>query len=1298
MAPYFIDWTNYRADFEREASRILGRSVTVRGEAQARLLPFPSVTFTDVAVAGGPDGAPAMTAERFSMDAELAPFMRGELLIFDMRLERPHALVEIGRDGRIDWAVRPNSPVGARQISLERLTVTDGVLTILHGPSDRQHVLSGVEATLTARTLAGPWRIDGRGEFDGSALSYQVSTGAVDDGGGLRIKASIVPDAYPLTIDTEGTAQATAGAFRYAGTFAFNADAAARPQLGVAQGAEAPQRRPSDYRVSGRFALGHERIAIDEFRLETGPAEDPYTADGKASIDLGTEPRFSIEANGAQVRFDRQQEDGAPSTVALVDRVAALRRFLVGLPRPTIPGSVNVNLPAVVVGDTTIRSVALAAEPVHDGWKVETLKAQLPGRTTLEASGRLVTRGRFAFDGPLLLAIAQPSGFASWIARDVDDAVRRLPAAGFSAKVSLGEKRQVLDDLELVLGDARFTGRTERQQPAEARPTLAIDLSGGALDVDALSVFASLFLTDTGVTRLADHDVDLALKAGPVNAAGLEVESLDTSLRLREGRMEVDRFSVGGLAGASVSATGTLRDFPAAPAGNIDLSVVSVDLQPLVELLAARVPGSPGLAAFAQNVATNPGLLADARLDLVASVAAAGQQSSSLAISGNGAAGGTRFTLTASGAVDRAARTIVADRPVAVSLSADSDDAAALYALVGLPALPLGLTGPATASLDASGTAEDGIATQASLTGEGLRLAFEGTASGLSPASLRGTVRLTAGDIEPWLVTGGFNLPGFGMGVPAELAADLEKTGEGAVLSGLSGNLLGDRFAGDVTLSTAGGRPHLTGALTLAGLDALDLAALVVGEDAMTGGGVFPTAATVPLTGDLKLEVDRLQVFDRTVENASFVAKIDADGIAVSDLKGSLHGGTVTGSGEFRNNAGSGLLSAQLALTGAEIARVPELAGLDGTGAISLSLTATGKSTDALVAALSGSGSARADGLVVPGFAGDALGPILRSADAVGRSIDAAAVARLVPPLVSAGSFGAEPIEAAFTVAGGQVRMPPVVLQGSGARLTSDIRIDLAAPLVRLDGEFALDAGPDALVGSEPTVRFGLAGLPGTYERTLDTGPMAQFLIQRALEKEQARVEAMQAVLLEQQRLRRETRYYLARAEARAAAAEITRQAEEAARLEREASDRARAEAEAKRATEAAEEKARAAAEAERVATEQAAEREAAAKAAADEAAAEARAAEDAARRAARQAERAAAEEAARAAREADRRSDADEQPAASSPDDAIRLSPLPAPTIEGDLPGVDPGAFPTLRGSGASVDDLLRSLDDGTQ
>ena len=46
IGPLFVDWTGFRTDFETQASRILGKKVTVHGSVSARLLPFPSVSLS----------------------------------------------------------------------------------------------------------------------------------------------------------------------------------------------------------------------------------------------------------------------------------------------------------------------------------------------------------------------------------------------------------------------------------------------------------------------------------------------------------------------------------------------------------------------------------------------------------------------------------------------------------------------------------------------------------------------------------------------------------------------------------------------------------------------------------------------------------------------------------------------------------------------------------------------------------------------------------------------------------------------------------------------------------------------------------------------------------------------------------------------------------------------------------------------------------------------------------------------------------------------------------------------------
>ena len=143
-------------------------------------------------------------------------------------------------------------------------------------------------------------------------------------------------------------------------------------------------------------------------------------------------------------------------------------------------------------------------------------------------------------------------------------------------------------------------------------------------------------------------------------------------------------------------------------------------------------------------------------------------------------------------------------------------------------------------------------------------------------------------------------------------------------------------------------------------------------------------------------------------------------------------------------------------------------------------------------------------------------------------------------------------------------------------------------------GALEFDPGDDALTGAEPVAEFSWSGKPGENEPQFDTDPLARFFIQRALEIEQARVEAMQAALMEKQRLRREVRYFAALETERARLAEEARlKAEEEARLKAEEEARLKAEEDARLK---AEEDARLKAEAE--------EKEAAAaKAAAEEAA-----------------------------------------------------------------------------------------------
>lgn len=1212
VGPLFVNWTSYRADFEREASAILGRKVTVAGSASARLIPFPSVTFTDVQVGGVNGAAPAMTIGSFSMDAELAPFLSGRVLIFDMRIDKPRATVTVGADGAIDWAVRPSTPVDPSRVSLEQVSVSDAEIVVHYGPGKRDHVIRSLDATVSAKTLDGPFHIDGDAMFDRTEAAFTVATGKAEADGAMRLLFRLQPKFAGFSLETDGDARLDRQKFAYSGAFALDQIAAIGLRDGAGGMVDGPGARVEDgWRVKGRFAADSAAITAESFRLETGLRKQPYVADGAARIDLGPDAHFELSVEGHQVQLgDETNGPGRP----LADRLANLAETIVDTPPPPIPGTVSVHVPAIVAGDTTLRDVAFEGQAADGGWTISKLSAQFPGRTTLEASGFLAGGLTPAFSGDLLVAIGQPSGFAAWLAQDVDDAIRRLPGAGVAGKVNLTRERQSISDMELRLGDAAFSGSIERESPQGGAGNVAVEIDGGALDLQGLEAMLSIIAGGDGAGLLAGQGLEASIRAGPVDFGGLTAEKLDTALRFKAGTLELDRLLVDGVAGAHLSATATLNDFPNSANGKVDGALTGDDLAPLVDALAVRFADNPALAALMRRSAAWPGLFDAARVDFVGTLAAE-DGLSRRAISANGTAGGTTFTLSAAGTF--AGGALDGGSKATFSFDGANEDAGALMALAGLPALPIGQASAARLTADVAGKPAGELAIAAALESDADRLAFKGRGDVAGGAEGRLTLRVD--DLGPWLMTAGTALPGLAEGFSADLASDAELKDGKLMLPAITGTLAGEKVSGALDWSLKDGRPYGTGRLALENIDLTLALRALYGDAAISGSEAwgdqpFAAASTLPVGGEFDVAAQNVSTgWGPVAQGTSFRLAIGPDALTFSDVRAGFAGGRLSGRAELRNNAGDGAMSLQATLAGFDLATVPDVPGVSGKADLSVSLTASGRSAEAMATSAAGSGTLALGGVTIAGIDATAFARIVAEAEREGAEIKADKAAAITRKLALTGSTTFGPTEAALSIAAGVARAENVALASEEAGLGVDARLDLMTFDVEALGEMRFAAGNEEVVGADPLLRFAITGPVAGLAVTTDAGPMAQFLVQRALEIEHDRVEALQAAIVEKQRLRRETRYFawLDSERERAKAEEEARlKAEEEARLAAEAEAKKAAEAEAQKAAEA--EAARKKAE-EDAAAKAKAEEEAARKKAEDEAAAAKKAAEEAA-------------------------------------------------------------------------------------
>ncbi|KQV28290.1 hypothetical protein ASC97_08135 [Rhizobium sp. Root1203] len=1199
LAPLFIDWTDFRKNFEDQASRIIGKKVVVHGSVDARLLPFPSVTLHDVRVGQEMDGSPIVQVEQFSMDAELAPFLSGEALIFDMRIVNPKVKLRLLKDGTLDWTRGSQPEIPARTVVLENVHVSGGDVQFIDDQSGRTRHVTGLNAEMSAKSLAGPWRIDGDAALDGEHGSFSISSNQPDDNGVLRMRTRLQPDKHPVSVDLDGELKLVDSRPNYQGTISAAIESA--------RTAKAADKSSLPPRLKGKFELTNESIHIPEYRLEIGSQQDPYVITGEATLDTGGNPQFLLTADGQQIDVNRIGNQGAGGKTARDPGLSARQRLntliqiVSQVPVPQVPGKASVRLPAIVAGDTTIRDVQLDLEPAGTGWTIDNAVGTLPGRTQVEGRGRLNLQGQPSFDGEITVASNQPSGLASWLAGSVDPAIRQLRQAGFSAKVSLTHERQLFDNLEIAIGPATLKGKLDRQAVANQVPTLDVALAGDALDLDALRALTGLFTGQDAGDNVLDHKIRAQLKADTFTAFGIEAGDVETSFTIADGALAVDKLLVKNLAGAELTATGRAEGSLLDYKGSGEITFKSADPGSFFTMLKQHLPQHPVMDRLVRNAAwyTNTALRG--------AVTLGGDQGDGLAVTLAGVANGSRVNLDY-----RMSDLLALTGKGTTSLEAtlENNVTSILFGQAGLDPLPVDAdaNGRLTLKVQAEGTDP----ADAALTFATDRTSF--TASGkvdVRPQTFMNgqmAVSLESADLDPYLVMNGVGVPQMGTGLPFKLTTTATVDGDKIAFANIAGHAADNEFSGALSLDRKAEKTTATGDLALSKADAVWLGEAVYGPmtDAATGNlSAAPLGLPVFKDMDVNVTLSAKQFWpgwSSPITDFTSAVAYKGDELQLNAIKGGWDGGTVDGNARFTNAGGTGFFQTKLALADADLGGVvwPRDGApvANGKFGMSLSMEASGKSMKEIASSLNGSGELRLGDTSVRGLNLGMLAPLLAATDPMQDQLNAGKVHPIVETLLNNGEAKLPPTAIPFNVTDGVLRVQNVTVATDQAKVTGNAQIDLPQERITASLNINLNPGGEALPGAEPAVRLDFSGVLGSPGRVMDVTDITGYLSLRAFERERRRVERLQSNVLEKQRLRREVSLYKFNdaERAKAAAIESQRRAEEerlrtlaAQQAERDKADaeaRAKAEAEA-RAKEKADADAKAAADAARRAQEE---------------------------------------------------------------------------------------------------------------
>jgi len=952
VVPSFIDWNAQFPEIAAQVKSATGRDLTIDGKLEVRILPTPMVTAHGVKLGNIQGGtAPHMVVlDAVEVRVALMPLLAGRLQVERIRLVRPTIILEKLKDGRtnldfqgtVQAPAGPSTPAkdgskgrqsaGGLDVRLDNFEIKNATLIYLDGQTGRKERVEGLDATLRASSLQGPFEAQGQARVHGMPVSFEVSLGKI-------IAERTVPVNANINI-SGGTQMQISGAVlglgaepHFKGKVKVTGDNLAQ-LLDAARGTKTtPTLLARTFALDSLVQASATAVDLSELHLQFATTR----VTGHVGLNLTTGLAFDVKLKAARIDVDdllgaRSGRALSPSSRSRGGAMAPAPPTNgadvgadAGFSFPTgVSGTVQLTVDAVTLKGGLISDVRLNAELADGELALNQFQLMAPGVTDMALFGFVrAINGQPKFDGSLDVLTSDPKGLANWLNVKVPDGVaNRLKRVTFTTKIFADTEQVALSGLRVTGDRSTVTGGIT--VALRARPSFGADLNLDTLDLDtyskgadapaamassapsspaqALDVSATALEAWAALNALNTFDANMKVHVGSLKVKGRTYKNLRVDGTLYAGTLNLRTLSLGDFHGAKVKVSGSLNGFGGVP----EMTNVKIHASVKNAAALARDLGLAGVPKSLTKVSLNcevEGSLIQPHLTL-----------NIKALDGAFATQG-RFSLLPIGfGYDG---TFSAKHPDAVRL---------------LTALDLGFTpkGPLGA-LDLRGKIKS----------DGKTYTVTDMQGGLGQTSMSGDLRVALGGQKP------------------RVSADLK-----------TGLLKMDAFLPRPRPGRAKRAQRLMPHVILAAYkdqNAVEMARTSRAAKRWSRE-VFDLAALNQVNGELTLQSQGIQFGDYRLDNADIHATVQAGVMTVDRVKGNLFDGPVNGSAVVRAD-GQPTLRGHIALNALDVARaVKTIAGKDLAGGklnLNVDFKASGLSPAALVSSLGGQGNVRIGGLDV---------------------------------------------------------------------------------------------------------------------------------------------------------------------------------------------------------------------------------------------------------------------------------------------------------------------------------------------
>ena len=1074
VGPYFYDWTQARALIETRLSRAVGTPIKISGDIDVKLLPTPYLIASSVSNVPAKPGDAKFEAKSMRFELAAMPLLGGDLQFTDASFDAPDFTFFFDGD-TFNWPKLPKStPVSVR---FDKISITNGALHLVDVKSGTTQSLFDISGTASATSLQrGPYKADGTLNFAQSKVPFHLSTAALEPEN-IRIKLSL-----DETVSTPKAA--LDGVLRFENMPGFEGQLTAQSSLHLSTG-ELP------WSVSGPVSITRNLAVSEALEAKIGYDERPLKFTGSAQAGL-LNPDLRLRLKAGTFDFDAlfapKSAQAVPLELAL--RARTLYGELQGLPRDW-PLSVDVNVDSVVLGGESISNAHLTLEDKNDAVPSLHLEAAGPFGSHVKLDGTLFEQSNFI--GSLDANTKNAPALLQWLNKSRNEQNLLFRSFALQGPVTLNNglsspDAKVTLDRSSLHGALSFT-------PASAsdKAKITANLASDALDLDSIPDLSAL------TPLAADAEMQLNLDARTVKFAKvgqgqLEAGHITLDLARSDDALNINRLKFDNIGGANLEISGSVSP----RATNLTAKADAQKLDEMTKLLARLFPGS-----VTQTLKSRAALLEPLHLEVTA------QSTGDLTdirtvqkLDISGISGGSRISLSHK------------SDGTGLSLNAkiQADDITRLFAQSGIPTLPLIGLGKADIGVAAQGKWGAPVQAQLTATLAGTDLNF---APVLSPGlnTLSGAYSLKSADASALLQALSVLLPDIQSRLPLNLLGDANLALDSGKVT-LQGEAAGTKVSGALNFQT-GVNPVLKGDLALNHLDVQNLFALILGPpqppkrgDLLSDAKFLSGAAQLPdlalaITAE-KLSFSPAQIAD----NASFNLDLSGDRLAMGQAKMTYNGGTLGGNLTLRRAAANVALSGDAAFSGLDLSSRLISGKADGK----LSFAATGQSTAQLVGSAGGSGTLSINNGMWRGQGTPALSTVVAATERDEIKADVTALQFALANELDKYSRSIDAGPSALALANGAVKIGPGTLLPDGAPFT--LGYDLRTGVFSANTSLTTTP-PKNWSGPAPAVELNWRGPFAAPTRLIDANALANALASRAIERNQAKIDALDADIRE---------------------------------------------------------------------------------------------------------------------------------------------------------------------------------------